>query len=144
LKQPGAQTTTQAARDIHKDPTIKRVLSRMPDEVAESFTDEQLMHLRNAIGARNWGDHALDWRGTFGLPFSGWRWYYVVLMGRNRRRGNHGDTVSKGFMRFMAAVFLFFSMTLGLLLLYLLKSFLGIDLIDGFHLGLWQWLNGGQ
>jgi len=30
------------------------------------------------------------------------------------------------------------------LLLYLLKSFLGIDLIDGFHLGLWQWLNGGQ
>tara|TARA_Y100001949_G_C15883054_1_gene284676 strand:+ start:208 stop:639 length:432 start_codon:yes stop_codon:yes gene_type:complete len=127
--------------DIHQDPTIRHVLDRMPDDVAESFSDEQLMHLRNAIGARNWGHHSLDWRGTFGLPFSRWRWYYVILMGKNRRTGNHGDTVSKGFARLIAVVFMLFSMMLGLVLLYLVKSFLGIDLFEDYHLGLWHWLN---
>ena len=127
--------------DIHQDPTIRHVLDRMPIDIADSFSNEQLMHLRNAIGARNWGHHRVDWRGTFGVPFSRWRWYYVILMGKNRRSGTQGDTVSRGFARLLAMMFVLFSMTFGLVLLYLLKSFLGIDLLEDYHLGLWQWLN---
>ncbi len=129
---------------IHTDSTIQRLLEKMPDDIASSFTDEQLMHIRNAIGARNWGNHALDWRGTVGLPLSRWRWYYVLLIGKNRRHHNRGDTVSRGFTRLVAVVFLSLSMMLGMVILYLLKSFIGLDLVDGFHLGLWDWLNSSR
>lgn len=142
MKTRRAVDQTSNSDDIHQDPTIRHVLDRMPSDVAGSFSDEQLMHLRNAIGARNWGNHRVDWRGTFGLPFSSWRWYYVILLGKNRRSGNQGDTVSRGFARILGVVFVSFSMLLGLILLYLVKSFLGIDLLDDYHFGLWHWLNG--
>ena len=50
--------------DIHQDPVITRLLEKMPKKVASSFNEEQLSHLRNAIGAREWGKHKLDVRGT--------------------------------------------------------------------------------
>jgi len=32
-----------------------------------------------------------------------------------------------------------FSVLLGLAVIYLIKSALGIDLVPGYHLGLWHW-----
>ena len=69
--------------DITTDPVISRLLERMPGDVADSFSEEQLSYLRNAIGAREWGRHKVDLRGT--VKFFKWRYYYVVLAGRNRR-----------------------------------------------------------
>ncbi|WP_221795242.1 hypothetical protein [Oceanobacter mangrovi] len=66
--------TVGAVAEIRRDPAVMRFLARMPDEIAASFSDDQLFHLRNAIGSRQWGKHALDWRG-----------YFVILAGRNRR-----------------------------------------------------------
>lgn len=123
---------------IQDDPVIQRFLSRMPDEVANSFTEEQLSHIRNAIGAREWGRHKLDLRGT--IKVFKWRYYYVVLAGRNRRQ------LSDKEMRLAALInacliagFITIATLFGLLLLYLLKSALGINLFEGFSLGIWDW-----
>jgi len=32
----------------------------MPEEVANSFNDEQLTHLLTAVGSRSWGKHKID------------------------------------------------------------------------------------
>ena len=111
----------------------------MPDKVADSFDEEQLSHIRNAIGAREWGKHKLDIRGT--IKFFKWRYYYVVLAGRNRRSLSDAEVrfatlVNAAFF----AVFLLVSILVGLIVLYLVKSALGINLIDGWSLGLWSWL----
>lgn len=124
--------------DIKTDPLISRLLERMPDKVADSFSEEQLAYLRTAIGAREWGRHKVDLRGTF--RFFKWRYYYVVLAGRNRR------TLSEKELKIAALVnvillssFILFSMLVGLITLYLVKSALGINLIEGWSLGLWSW-----
>lgn len=124
--------------DITTDPVISRLLERMPGEVADSFTEEQLSYLRNAIGAREWGKHKIDLRGT--IKFFKWRYYYVVLAGRNRRTLSHKELRVAVFLNAtLLTGFVIFSILMGLIALYLLKSALGINLIEGWSLGLWSW-----
>lgn len=131
------------SQNIKHDPTIEKVLSRMPEDIADSFNDEQLMHLRNAIGAREWGSHAVDFRGTFKFPLVRWRYYYVLLLGRNYRDLSRKE---KQFAllatAFFTALFLIFSTLLGILILYLLKSAAGIDIFPNFSFGVWGWFKG--
>ena len=125
---------------ISNQPAIKNLLSRMPEEVANSFTDEQLSHLLTAVGSRSWGKHKMDFRGTFKLPFYRWRFYYVLLAGRNYRELSRKEKrISILITAIVSSLFLLFSATLGLLVLYLIKSALGIDLFPGFSLGIWGW-----
>lgn len=125
---------------ITNQPAIKKLLSRMPEEVANSFTDQQLTHLLTAVGSRSWGKHKVDLRGTFKLPFYQWRFYYVFLAGRNYRELSRKEKrMSLLIATIISTLFLMFSATLGLLVLYLIKSALGIDLFPGFSLGIWGW-----
>ena len=125
--------------DIHQDPVITRLLEKMPKKVASSFNEEQLSHLRNAIGAREWGKHKLDVRGT--VKFFKWRYYYVILAGRNRRSLSEKEVkVARVLTASIVATFITFAVLLGLIVIYLIKSALGINLIDGWSLGLWDWL----
>ena len=48
-----------------------------------SFSDEQLLALKVALGGRTWGSHTLDLRFT--LKWWRWQYYCVLLAGRNRR-----------------------------------------------------------
>ena len=41
-------------------------------------------------------------------------------------------------------LFLLFSLLLGLVMLYILKSALGINLLPNHSLGLWDWLKGSR
>ena len=124
--------------DIHQDPVITRLLEKMPKKVASSFNEEQLSHLRNAIGAREWGKHKLDVRGT--VKFFKWRYYYVILAGRNRRSLSEKEVrVARVLTASIIAIFITFAVLLGLIIIYLVKSALGINLIDGWSLGLWTW-----
>lgn len=124
--------------DIHQDPVITRLLEKMPKKVANSFDEEQLSHLRNAIGAREWGKHKLDVRGT--VKFFKWRYYYVILAGRNRRSLSEKEVkVARVLTASIVATFITFAVLLGLIVIYLIKSALGINLIDGWSLGLWDW-----
>ncbi|WP_057832325.1 hypothetical protein [Colwellia sp. TT2012] len=125
---------------ISDQPAIIKLLSRMPEEVANSFTDEQLSHLLTAIGSRGWGKHKVDFRGTFKLPFYQWRFYYVLLAGKNYRELSREERRMSLFITAIcSSLFIIFSATLGLLVLYLIKSALGIDLFPGFSLGIWGW-----
>ena len=126
--------------DIHQDPVITRLLEKMPKKVASSFNEEQLSHLRNAIGAREWGKHKVDVRGT--VKFFKWRYYYVILAGRNRRSLSEKEVkMARLVTASIVATFITFAVLIGLIVIYLIKSALGINLIDGWSLGLWSWFN---
>ncbi|MCI2283785.1 3-phosphoshikimate 1-carboxyvinyltransferase [Colwellia sp. MSW7] len=124
--------------NITNQPAIKKLLSRMPQEVASSFSDEQLTHLLTAVGSRRRGKHKIDLRGTFKLPFYQWRFYYVFLAGKNYRELSRQERrMSIILTAIVSSLFLIFCTGLGLLILYLVKSALGIDLFPNFSLGIW-------
>jgi hypothetical protein len=116
---------------------IEGLAHRLPAHVLHSFTDEQLSALQVAFGARAWEKHPVDLRGTVG--FWHWRYYFVLLSGRHRRRLSR---IEAGLSRWAVAstigTFLFVSFLVGLLVLYVLKSALGIDLLPDTSLGIWD------
>jgi hypothetical protein len=128
--------------DGSRDPFIDKFFSRIPREVAASFTVEQLGAVKMAFGARSWGSHAIDVRKSF--PLFWHRIYIVLLMGRERRDderlraegamfGTLGNAV-------VGVVFLAIILTPVAFALYLLKSSLGLDVMpggDGMH-GFWS------
>ena len=124
------------------DPALNSLLKRMPPEVAESFTDEQLSHLHSALGTRSWKKHSLDIRSTFPVPFAKSRVYFVLLMGRNRRELTRREKqISAITFALIVMAFIAVSTFLGLMVLYLIKWKLGIDLFpdSNFKLGHWFW-----
>lgn len=123
--------------DIRHDPAIEKLLERMPVEMQQSFTEGQLSYLRVALGARQWGKHKIDLRGTLGL--GSWRYYYVLVAGRNKRSEHRSHKAGLLVQAVLISILLIISTMLGLLLLYLLKSALGIDLFEDFSLGIWSW-----
>lgn len=126
--------------DIRRDPGVKRILAEMPESVQESFTDEQLLYMRNAVGERNWGQHSLDCRGVLKIPFCGWCFYYVLLFGRNRRQlTRYERRLSMLLGSVVTAVILLSCILIVLIGLYLIKSALGINIFEGFSFGLWHW-----
>jgi hypothetical protein len=63
-----------------------------------------------------------------------------VLAGRNRRvLTDREQAIQRLAMATTLAVFITFSALVGILVLYLIKSALGIDLIPGFSFGVWGW-----
>jgi hypothetical protein len=115
----------------------------MPNAVADSFNEEQLSHLLTAIGAKSWGKHAVDVRGTFKIPFYRWRFYYVLLLGKYHRGLSRKEMqLSLPTSILMFSLFLILCSLGGLLLIYFIKTALGIDLFSGFSLEIWMWFEG--
>ncbi|GIU47610.1 hypothetical protein TUM4438_27180 [Shewanella sairae] len=125
---------------LKDDPRVCNALNSMPKHFAESFTEPQLHAIRMALIGHQWQKHFIDSRGTFYLPFIGWRFFYVVLIGRNKRAYSRKEK-QLTLLVFVLCVsgFILMSLLLGLLLLYLLKSALGIDLFADSSLGIWDW-----
>ncbi len=64
----------------------------------------------------------------------------MLLAGRNRRTLTEREKrIQRLSMALLLAAFLLFSTAVGILVLYLLKSALGIDLLPGFSFGVWGW-----
>jgi len=131
---------SDVTQNIRSEPDTQQLLSRMPESIGKTFSDEQLIHLKTAIGSRSWGKHKVDFRGTFNIPFTPWRYYYVLLLGRNRRQLSDREKyisalVATGFI----IGFILFSTLMGLLILYLIKSFMGIDIFPNFSFGVWDY-----
>lgn len=117
------------------------LMKRLPDDLQDSFSQEQIDALKVAFGARKWGTHPVDIRGTINIW--SWRYYFVFLMGRNQRSLSRRERqISLMMKTFFLFVFLMFSTVMGLLVIYLLKSAAGIDLFPGFSLGIWSWFKG--
>jgi hypothetical protein len=128
---------------IRNEPAIQNLLSRMPSKVSASFSDEQLLSLKVAIGSRSWGKHKVDFRGTFPMPFFKSKIYYVFLMGRNHRDLTRQEQlISALTLAMFITLLITFSVLMGILVLYLVKSALGINLIEGFSFGVWDWFKG--
>jgi hypothetical protein len=126
---------------VRKDPDIISFLSRLPLETASLLTDTQLSHIKVAIGSGQYRKHKIDIRGTFPVPFYPSRIYFVLLMGRNiRNLSRQEQSITLITMLLLTLSFLVFSVALGMVIVYLLKSALGIDLLKGFSLGLWGWI----
>lgn len=134
--------TTADAAALQHDPFIIGLKQRLPEALRESFTEQQLSGLRSAFATRSWARHKVDLRGTFSIWNN--QYYFVLVGGRNKRgltRGQRNLTlVTKAIV---ITLFLFFSALLGLVVLYLLKSALGIDLLPNHSFGLWDWFKGG-
>ncbi len=65
---------------------VEDVLSRMPQDVYETLTEDQLAALREAIGAaRPWRRHPIDIRVAF--PLGGRRAFLTLIGGSDRRGG---------------------------------------------------------
>ena len=128
---------------IKDEPAMRKLLERMPDPIAESFTNDQLLHLKIALGARQWGKHKVDFRGTVALPFVPIKIYYVLLMGKNHRDLSRTEKAVSAFtVTLFVSLFIFICVLVGLLVIYLLKSALGINLFENFSLGIWSWFKG--
>jgi len=136
-----AAENTAARNKLKNETGLRKLLDRMPLEVQDSFTEEQLVNIKIAIGARTWGSHAIDVRST--IKFFRYRYYYVFVAGRNRRELSARER-RLGLLIQAAAlgVFLTFSALFGILVLYLLKSAAGIDIFPGFSFGVWSWFKG--
>jgi hypothetical protein len=128
-------------RSIRKDPDIMSFLSRLPQETASVLTDTQLSHIKVAIGSGQYRKHKVDIRGTFPVLFFPSRIYFVFLMGRNiRSLSRQEKNIAFTSMLLLTTLFLMFSTMLGLVIVYIIKSALGINLLEGYSLGLWDWI----
>ena len=109
----------------------------MPKDIQSTFSDDQLTHLKVAIGARQWGKHGFDSRGVF-KAFK-YRYYFVFLVGRNRRELSAKEQKSAVyFQAVITSIFVFLCALFLLLTLYLVKSALGIDILESYSFGIWD------
>ena len=122
------------------DAFFERLFSKLPKDVAESFNDAQLKAIAGAFATRRWRHHALDRRWL--IPLFGRSYYVVLLAGAERRSARRRlrdrllhplISIANGMV---AAVFFSGILFSTLVSLYVLKSFLGIDLLPGMSLGI--------
>lgn len=129
----------RAIASSKENKVLNNLLKGMDKSVVESFTPEQLLGLKKGISSREWRTHSVDFRPTLALPFIPWNFYVVFLFGINRRHLSSSE-------RYMAAamfLLLLFIMGMALfgvvfLVLYLFKSWLGIDIFPNNSLGIWD------
>ncbi|KJH81782.1 3-phosphoshikimate 1-carboxyvinyltransferase [Pseudomonas sp. KSR10] len=127
---------------LEHDPFIVGLKQRLPEHLRESFSEQQLEGLRSAFATRSWGRHKIDWRGTFSLWSN--QYYFVLVGGRNKRNLSRAQrSLSLAAKAGAITLFLMFSVLVGLVVLYLIKSALGINLLPNYSLGLWDWFKGG-
>ncbi|CAM4243441.1 3-phosphoshikimate 1-carboxyvinyltransferase [Pseudoalteromonas ostreae] len=127
--------------ELRSDPAVRSLMERMPESIQNTFTDEQLAHLKIAIGARQWGNHAVDCRGV--IKIFKYRYYYVLLAGRNRRQLSVKEQkIAKLTQTLIISFFVLVVFSTALLIIYLLKSALGIDIFEGHSFGIWSWFKG--
>jgi len=128
-------------RAMH-DPFLERFFSRISRESAESFTDDQLLAIKQGFADQVGRVHSVDIRWSVPLMFQ--RYYMVFIAGperrdhARRRRDKAGRGGAKTINFTFMLVMLFLGLTSILGVLYLLKSALGINLLPDTSLGIWK------
>jgi hypothetical protein len=127
-------------RSLSKEKEVYNdLLKKMDKSVLASFSPVQLKAIQNAINIRQWRKHSVDIRPTLALPFIPWNFYIVFLVGLNRRQLSSNEKIMASAM--FLFVFFIMGMTLFgfiLIMLYLIKSWLGIDIFPNNSLGIWD------
>ena len=135
-------------KPVHKKPMSidaehKALFRQFPNEIAESFTDTQRYHIEKVFKNHYSKKHRIDIRFSVPLPFTPLKYYCVMLMGRDVRGITRQEkTIAALTLLLVVTLMLSVAGTLGIIILYLIKSSLGINLFDDLSLGLWEWLKG--
>ncbi|WP_296053344.1 hypothetical protein [uncultured Alteromonas sp.] len=97
------------------------------------------MHLDEAL-RKNKAKLPVNVNGRVSVPFTTTRFFWVFLAGRDKRELSRGEINVKR-TTLIALIFgaIMVSSLMGLLVLYLIKSALGINLFEHFSLGIWGW-----
>ena len=124
--------------DQYTDAFTYHVYNQIDPKIRATFTPTQVTAIENAIRAsKPFQKHPVDMRGTFPLYFM--RVYFVILMGRDKRTQTRNKEEKRKHKAAMGSALLSVYFILSLLtpvilaLLYLLKSFLGVDIFPEMH-----------
>lgn len=128
----------ETARSTHPDPFLAQFLAGAPEEVAGTFTRDQLHAIKIAFGAQRQARHPLDLRRSVSL--FGRRFYVVLLAGRERRpadRLEREGLISRG-ADALAMLFALTAVTFTLAAaVFLVEAGLGVEIVpDGGMAGL--------
>jgi len=125
--------------DQYTDAFTHHVYQSIDSDVRATLTPRQVHAIETAIRANKpFQKHPVDLRGTFPLFFM--RLYFVILMGRDKREPTKNKEANRrkraALSSAVLSVYILICMfiPIGFLALYILKSFIGIDLIEGVHL----------
>lgn len=120
------------------DANLIGMLARMPGDMRATFSDAQLQALNDALGTQPKRVHAVNLRWM--LSFWRWNFYFVFLFGQDRRQlSRRQQQVERWALAIAIFLFVTVSTLFGLLILYLVKSAMGIDIFPHFSLGIWGW-----
>lgn len=111
----------------------------LDDETTDGLTPEQKRAIEHAIIAITLATkHRVDVRRNF--SFFGKRFYLVLLLGRDLRQYRRKESTSLHIVMTLLVIFVgLFCIASVLLTLYMIKSALGIDVFQHFHVGIWDW-----
>jgi len=121
------------------DPYSHAIMQRISPGIRASFTPAQRSAIEQALMADQIGKvHAVDIRLTIPLFFA--RYYLVLLVGRDRRVGTRRSETRRQQGLSVSSLLLFFFIAVSpvvvaiLVILYALKTALGINLMPDVHL----------
>ncbi|MCD9536192.1 3-phosphoshikimate 1-carboxyvinyltransferase [Photobacterium carnosum] len=125
---------TQIQQDV-----IDRVINTIPTEVLNSFDHKQLAAIKKSVAINSgYNDHYVDFRPVIGI--GRWRYYAVFLLGKDRRKAPRHQMTITTIIKAIHIVFgLCVIFTSAVLVLYLIKSALGIDIFKHFSFGIWDY-----
>ena len=118
---------------------IDRFYEVLDKDVSAQLTPEQKEEIESAIVSITLASrHRIDIRKS--NPFFGTRRYMVFLLGRDlRSRSRPESKLSRILVTFLILFATLFLLCCVLLTLYMIKSALGIDVFQHFHVGIWDW-----
>lgn len=120
-------------------PRLQALLNKMPQDVATSYTKVQLLHLEHALSQKG-AKLPVDIRGKLSVPFTTRRFFFVLLVGKEKREISRREyNVKRSTVILCLLIMIVASSLFGLLVLYLIKSAMGINIIEHFSLGIWGW-----
>jgi hypothetical protein len=114
-------------------------MERIDPKVRASLTPAQLSAIKEAVsGSRSSKKHSIDIRGV--IPFFLVRYYFVILSGRDRRLHTKRIEEKRRWLTSLSGGLMLFILGAAplililLLLLYLIKCALGINIMPDMHL----------
>ncbi|WP_153448818.1 hypothetical protein [Vibrio algicola] len=118
---------------------IDRVFKAIPDEVCQSFDSQQREAIERSIAINNAvSNHIIDFRPV--IKLGRWRYYVVFLFGKDRRKNSRRSTSLSLFIKTLLILsFFLFLFAAAVLIMYLIKSALGIDIFSHFSFGVWDY-----
>ncbi len=131
----GVELSLRLRDPVRRPFQYERMLAKLPPAVRDSLTPQQLDCISDAL-IPDPPRHAFDYRAS--IPFFGRRFYVTLLVGRERRslerlareaqlRARHVAIVYSVLLMLVSCASFFAFVLLG----YVLKSAMGIDLTDG-------------